>query len=169
MAACRLAIPPQEIPIIPTEPEHQSCEEIHSIISTASCCSRGKYSSSMIPSESPWPRKSGRIQAYPRAANQSWFRWSRIATASLLRYGIYSRIAGTGLLADCFGSQIFADNLTPSDISIHTCGITLKRPSKVAILLVGSVFVLNTFLSSLWAKIVKNPKYWKKLFRHYIF
>ena len=146
MAACRLAIPPQEIPIIPTEPEHQSCEEIHSIISTASCCSRGKYSSSMIPSESPWPRKSGRTHAYPRAANQSWFRWSRIATASLLRYGIYSRIAGTGLLADCFGNQILADNLTPSDISIHMWGITLKRPSEAATYLLDQCLCWTLFL-----------------------
>ncbi|MEC8121642.1 MAG: hypothetical protein VX113_06880, partial [Pseudomonadota bacterium] len=29
-----------------------------------------------------------------------------------------------------FGSQIFADNLTPSDISIHMCGITSKLLSR---------------------------------------
>ena len=55
--------PLHEMPIIPTLPVHQGCSAIHAIVSHASDCSCGRYSSSRIPSDSPVPRWSTRMQA----------------------------------------------------------------------------------------------------------
>lgn len=68
-ATCRQLKPPQEMPIIPTLPFDQGWAAIHSIISQPSESSRGVYSPSITPSDSPEPRISTRTPAMPAAAN----------------------------------------------------------------------------------------------------
>ena len=68
-ATCRQLKPPQEMPIMPTLPFDQGCAVIQSITSMASESSRGVYSPSMTPSDSPLPRISTRTPAMPAAAN----------------------------------------------------------------------------------------------------
>jgi hypothetical protein len=62
-ATCSALKPPQEMPIMPTAPEHQGCAAIQAMASTASCSSCAVYSSVRMPSESPLPRMSVRMQA----------------------------------------------------------------------------------------------------------
>ena len=62
-ATWRLLKPPQEMPVMPTAPVHHGCCAIQAMASQMSCCSWGAYSSSMMPSESPLPRRSMRRQA----------------------------------------------------------------------------------------------------------
>jgi hypothetical protein len=67
-ATCRQLKPPQEMPIMPTEPFDQGCAAIHSISSTALASSSGVYSPSITPSDSPEPRISTLTPAIPAAA-----------------------------------------------------------------------------------------------------
>ena len=62
-AICSPLKPPQEMPIIATWPSHQPCAAIQAIRSQPSICSCTEYSSVMIPSLSPVPRMSTRIEA----------------------------------------------------------------------------------------------------------
>ena len=62
-ATCKPLKPPQEMPIMPTLPEHQFWAASQAMTSTASSCSCLVYSSSITPSESPLPRMSTRIAA----------------------------------------------------------------------------------------------------------
>jgi hypothetical protein len=62
-ATCSALKPPQEMPIMPTAPEHQGCAAIQATTSNASASSRGEYSSSITPSDSPVPRMSTRTPA----------------------------------------------------------------------------------------------------------
>ena len=61
---CRELNPPQDMPIIPTLPEHQGCRFIQFIHSTASSCSCSTYSSCTFPVESPQPLISTLTPAY---------------------------------------------------------------------------------------------------------
>ncbi|CAM5541493.1 hypothetical protein SVIOM74S_01683 [Streptomyces violarus] len=54
---------PQEMPIMPVPPSHQGCSVSQASTSSASACSRSRYSSRSTPSESPVPRRSTRTQA----------------------------------------------------------------------------------------------------------
>ena len=67
-ATCSPLNPPQEMPIIPTAPEHQGWAAIQAITASASESSVSEYSSSKKPSESPVPRMSTRTPAIPRRA-----------------------------------------------------------------------------------------------------
>ena len=62
IAACMLAVPPHEVPNIPTLPLHQGCAAIQSITFRASASSSSEYMSGMRPSLSPDPRMSTRRQ-----------------------------------------------------------------------------------------------------------
>jgi hypothetical protein len=57
-AICKALKPPQEMPIMPTEPLHQGCSAAQAITSTPSLSSWAVYSSAMSPSDSPLPRMS---------------------------------------------------------------------------------------------------------------
>ena len=62
-ATCSALNPPQEMPIIPTFPEHQGWAAIHAMTSSASRVSWSEYSSVRTPPESPLPRMSTRTPA----------------------------------------------------------------------------------------------------------
>lgn len=98
--------PPQEIPNMPTFPEHQGCSASQLTTATPSASSCASYSSPGIPSEFPCPRTSTRTEAYPWPAYQGWRCQSRGAVQSLRRYGRYSSSAGTG--SGPVGRQILA-------------------------------------------------------------
>ena len=67
-AICRPLKPPQEMPIIPTRPFDQGWRAIQSMTSQPSESSRGVYSPSITPSDSPEPRMSTRTPAMPASA-----------------------------------------------------------------------------------------------------
>ena len=67
-ATCSALNPPQEMPIIPTLPEHQGCAAIQAMAASASASSVSEYSSSQTPSLSPEPRRSTRTPAKPARA-----------------------------------------------------------------------------------------------------
>ena len=127
IAACRLAVPPQDVPIIPTLPSHQDCAAIHSITARASSSSSGRYMSVISPSESPEPRMSTRTQAYPWRANKTWLRSSLMRTMSRFRYGMYSSTAGAGSPVAVSGSHRRADSRTPSETGIQQCSTSRTR------------------------------------------
>src|SRR6185312_2143789 len=112
--------PLHEIPIMPTLPVHQGWAAIQAMISHASACSWGRYSSSRIPSDSPVPRMSARTQAKPWPAMYGRWRESRTAVPSFRRYGRNSKMAGTGRSAASSGSQIRAARRVPSAIVTHS-------------------------------------------------
>ena len=112
---------------MPTAPLHQGCSASQAITSSASSCSCGRYSSSRMPSESPVPRRSTRTPAYPWPAKYGWWYESRFAKASPLRYGRYSRIAGTGSSSASSGSQMRAASRVPSDIGIQVWSMRLTE------------------------------------------
>ena len=62
-ATCSELNPPQEMPIIPTFPEHHGCAAIQARTSSASSPSCWEYSSVRTPPESPLPRMSTRTPA----------------------------------------------------------------------------------------------------------
>src|SRR5699024_12802190 len=72
-----------------------------------------------------------------------------IAVKSSLRYGKYSRIAGTGFCSASFGSQIVAANRAPSDIGIHTCSFfSISFGKDVTVFLLSESLILNTKMNS---------------------
>ena len=68
IASCTALNPPQETPVTPMRPLHQSCAASPASTSSRSSCSVVVYSSSSTPAEEPVPRRSSRTQAKPSAA-----------------------------------------------------------------------------------------------------
>ena len=119
--------PPHEMPIIPTLPLHQGCFAIHAMTRVPSLISVSEYSSVMWPSLSPVPVMSVRMTAYPALANLGRLWSSRAAAvASRLRYGRYSRIAGTGCVSALLGIQMRAARARPSLSGMKRFSMTEK-------------------------------------------
>lgn len=115
-ATCRLLNPLQEMPVMPTFPLHHCWAASHSITSQMSSCSRGEYSSSSTPSESPLPRRSRRTHTYPRSDTYPNRTASSIRHTSSLRYGMASSTTGNTSATPSIttsvgrGIHIFADS-----------------------------------------------------------
>src|SRR5699024_5328148 len=122
-ASCSPLKPPHDLPIIATEPLDHAWFSIHEMISRASSCSCFGYSSSIIPSESPVPLMSTRIEVYPHPAKYLCLISSLRAVNSSFLYGRYSRIAPFVFLSIFLGCHNLADTFTPSAISIHVCSV----------------------------------------------
>ena len=134
-ATCSALKPPQEIPVMPTLPLHQGCAASCAMISQASSCSSGRYSSARSPSESPEPRRSIRAQAMPWPASQGWISTSRATVPSRRRYGTISTTTGT--LASPRGRHSVTAMRVPSASVIHS-GSTVSTSKGYSVRTKGS-------------------------------
>src|SRR5437867_8283086 len=74
---------------------------------------------------------------------------SRARVKSRLRYGMYSRIAGTGLVAASAGSQMRAARRQPSDSGSQQFSITRTARGNRSTIFIDALIILD-FLTGLW-------------------